>query len=147
MNTLQKLKFVSSKRVTKTYGKATPAQRRTKLAARIDEQIAIATADQQGKEYTVMQSKTVKDKLTGNISVVNAAKKIKRWYWTDSTGKICVEIFYGTRVLEISKGTNAIQLADLKEMVATLTLIKNAAMLGELDKQLATTAHKQKKSA
>jgi hypothetical protein len=133
MSTLSKLKFVSSTRQPK-YGKSTPVQRRSKLATRIDEQVAILTALIAGTDYEVMQTKKAVNKLTGEAVMSTAAKRIKNWFWTDGANKVNCQVQYGAMKLELgSKGCNAIQTSSLKELVAALQLIKTAAMVGELD--------------
>jgi hypothetical protein len=148
MNALQKLKFVVCKRESK-YGKATVPQRRAKLAARIDEQIALASAQIEGREYEVMQPKTTVNKETGERITKETAKRIKAWYWTDSAGKINFEVLYGAMKLELSTGKNAVQVANMKELVTTLQLIKAAATGGELDAAIdaALAARKRKTTA
>ena len=148
MNTIQKLKFVVSKRQIK-YGKTSVPQRREKLVARIEEQIALASAQIEGRGYEVMQSKTTINKLTGERTTKEAAKRIKPWYWTDGSGKVNFEVQYGAMRLELSAGKNAVQVASLKELVATLQLIKTAATAGELDGAIdsALAARKTKKTA
>jgi len=148
MNALQKLKFVVSKRESK-YGKTSVPQRRVKLATRIDEQIALATAQMNGRGYEVMQSKTTVDKLTGERTTKEAAKRIKPWFWSDSAGKVNFEVQYGAMKLELSAGKNAVQVAGMKELIATLQLIKTAATAGELDSAIdaALAARKTKKAA
>jgi len=40
---------------------------------------------------------------------------------------------YGSKVLELSKGKNAIELSTGEELIATLSLLKDAVIAGELD--------------
>jgi hypothetical protein len=132
MSTLSKLKFVLSTREQK-YGKSTTAQKRSKLAARIDEQVAILTAKIAGKDFEVMQTKKTVNKLTGESVTSTAAKRMKEWFWIDAAGKVNCQVQYGAMKLELSKGSNAIQTGNLKELVSALQLIKTAAVAGELD--------------
>jgi hypothetical protein len=148
MSGLLKLKFVASKREAK-YGKSNSETRRAKLAARIDDQIALATAEMAGREHVVMQMKTVVNKLTGESVTNEVAKRNKAWYWKDSSGAINCEVQYGAMKLELSKGKNAVQVANMKELLATLQLIKKAAVDGELDTviEAALAARKAKRAA
>jgi len=147
MSGLLKLKFVASRREVK-YGKSNKETRRAKLAARIDEQIALATAEIAGREHVAMQTKTVVNKLTGESVTNEAQKRIKVWYWKDSTGAINCEVQYGAMKLELSKGKNAVQVTNMKELLVTLQLIKKAALDGELDSAIdAALATRKAKNA
>ena len=51
---------------------------------------------------------------------------------------LCLQVRYGTKMIELSKGKNAIELASNEEFIPTLNLIKQAVERGELDKKLET---------
>jgi hypothetical protein len=61
---------------------------------------------------------------------------VKAWSFVADSGKLCVHIRYGARVLELAKGKSAIEVANSKDLVPTLELIKQAITNGELDAQL-----------
>ena len=44
---------------------------------------------------------------------------------------------YGSRVLELSRGKNAIEVAELADLVPALTAIRTAVRAGELDEVIA----------
>src|SRR5665213_2019502 len=145
MSTLNKLRFVSSVRETKS--KQSPvATRRSKLSARIEEQIALVQAALDGRKHVVMQRKTKVNKQTGERSTTEREKQIKQWYWNDAAGKLVLEPRYGAQPLEISKGKNAIQVVDMKDLLATLQLLNSAAQAGELDAPVAEICARKAKS-
>ena len=102
------------------------AVRRRKLVAKIDEQIQLAA----NKDYTPTQHKWVTDEQ-GNQKKVEVAKRVKRWWTASLDGKINVR--YGSKPLEFSKGKNAIELASEAEVANALRKVREAAELGELD--------------
>ena len=51
-------------------------------------------------------------------------------------GKTCITLRYGAKVLEISKGKNAIETAGVAEVITSLQLLKAAVDAGELDAQM-----------
>ena len=104
------------------------AVRRRKLAAKIDEQILLAT----DKSYTPTQHKWITD-ADGNQRKVEVAKRVKRWWTTRVDGKIKLVVRYGSKPLEFAKGKNAIELASAAEVDNTLRKVREAAELGELD--------------
>ena len=69
-------------------------------------------------------------------------KRVKEWFWTTSSGKINLAVRYGSKVLELSKGKNAIELSTGEELFATLSLLKDAVIAGELDDAITNASDK-----
>ena len=109
-------------------------QRRQKLLAKLDEQIALAAAKAAGTVYTAMRSKRVKD-ANGNVSVVQQPKRLKAWFWAVDGGKVCVAVKYGNKVVELAKGRTAVE-TTAAELGAVLATVKKAVEAGELDTQI-----------
>ena len=82
--------------------------------------------------------------MTGERKTVEATKRIKEWYWTNSTGKIHLSIRYGSKILEFAKGKNAIELSTGDELLATLATLKEAVIAGELDEAISQASEKLK---
>jgi hypothetical protein len=130
MSALAKLKLIASKRTAA----ANPVQnRRNKLVAKITEQIALATARQEGRTYTATKVRAVTDSATGERKLVEVAKRIKEWFWINESGKTVVSIRYGAKTLEFAKGKNAVEVASTDDLISTLLVIKEAVIAGELD--------------
>lgn len=106
--------------------------RRNKLCAKIEEQINLATAKSEGKLYAPMRIKTLTNEQGERVKV-QVPKRVKEWYWTNQAGKINLAVRYGSKVLELAKGKNAIELADCNELVDVLAQLKSAVAGGELD--------------
>ena len=47
---------------------------------------------------------------------------------------------YGSKVLELTKGKNAIELTNGDELIAVLAKLKDAVLAGELDAQIETAS-------
>jgi hypothetical protein len=126
---LASLKFTTAKKPSQL----PPVQiRRNKLVAKLAEQIALATALAEGRTFAPTKIKAV----TGEDGVrrnVESAKRMKQWWWTDSSGKLALSVRYGAKVLELVKGKNAIEIASAAQLVPTLELLKAAADSGEMD--------------
>ena len=105
--------------------------RKTKLLKKLDEQIALATAQKNGELFTVKRLKTVKDG-NGNSTQIEVQKRVSPWFWTDNN-KTFVQIKYGTRVLELQKGKNTIETASADDLVKTLGIVRTCVASGELD--------------
>lgn len=141
MTVIAKLKLVSSKKERIV---SPIAARRNKLAGKIDEQLLFATAQRDEQIYAPKRLKNVVDKATGERKTVEATKRVKEWYWTNSAGKIHLSVRYGSKTLELAKGKNAIELNSGDELLATLVTLKDAVIAGELDDAISQASEKLK---
>ncbi len=133
MSTLGNLKLVASK---KNRSLSPVVQRRNKLANKIHEQIELCEAQKAGEVYAPKRLRTVTNKHTGERVTVEAVKRVKEWYWINDAGKLNLAVRYGSKVLELAKGKNAIELATGDELIAALRSLKEAVLAGELDAQI-----------
>ncbi len=138
MSTLSALKLTAAKRST---GISPQVQRRLKLIKKIDDQIALAKALATGGTYTTSRFRTVKDDEGGSRSV-EIQKKVRPWWFPTETGKIALSIRYGARVVEISKGKTAIEVASGDDLINALSVVRKAVDAGELDAQIETASIK-----
>ena len=139
MNTLAKLKLVNSKR-NRTVSPT--VHRRNKLIAKIAEQIELATAQNEGRLYVPKKLKTVTNADTGERRTIETTKRVKEWFWTTDSGKINFSVRYGSKVIELAKGKNAVEVANRGELIDSLTMIKDAVLAGELDVQISAASDK-----
>lgn len=139
MTALANLKFVVAKRAT---AQTPTQQRRSKLCAKLFEQMLLARAQAEGRVYAPTKFKSVKDAETGERRSIEAAKKVKQWWWTTADGKLNLSIRYGAKVIEVSKGKNAIELSSADELLLTLEIVKQAVEEGSLDAQIDAASNK-----
>jgi len=133
MSAFNGLKLVAAKRPQT----ASPIiQRRKKLSNQLLEQIELARASAEGKTYAPVRLRSVKDKLTGERKTVEAAKRVKQWWFVAENGRVCLQVRYGTRILELAKGKNSIEVGSGTELLATLETVKKCVENGELDTQI-----------
>ena len=133
MSAFNGLKLVAAKRPQA----ASPiVLRRNKLANQLWEQIELARASAEGKTFAPVRMRNVKDKLTGERRTVEAAKRIKQWWFVAENGRVCLQVRYGTRVLELAKGKNSIEVGSGSELLSVLETVKKSVELGELDTQI-----------
>ena len=138
MSVIAKLKLVSSKRDRTT---SPIVVRRTKLHAKLNEQLELATAQREGRIYAPKRIKTVTN-ADGNRVSVESVKLVKEWFWTAAGNKINLSVRYGSKTLELAKGKNAIELATSDELIATLSQLKEAVLAGELDDSISAASDK-----
>ena len=133
MSALTGLKLVAAKRPQA----ATPiVQRRNKLSSQLFQQIELARCLSEGKTYAPMRLRNIRDKLTGERRTVEAVKRVKQWWFVSDTGKVCLQVRYGTRVIELAKGKNSIEVGTAAELLTVLSAVKTAVEAGELDAQI-----------
>ena len=133
MSAFNGLKLVAAKRPQA----ASPiVLRRNKLANQLWEQIELARASAEGKTFAPVRMRNVKDKQTGERRTVEAAKRIKQWWFVAENGRVCLQVRYGTRVLELAKGKNSIEVGSGTELLSVLETVKKSVELGELDTQI-----------
>ena len=132
MNALAQLKLTNTRKPTQQ-----PAiiQQRTKLAKRIWEQMELARAQQAGDTFASKRLKTVIG-TDGVKRTVEVSKRVKAWWFVADTGKLCVNIRYGSKLLELAKNKTTVEVADVAELIATLDIVKAAVIEGELDAQI-----------
>jgi hypothetical protein len=138
MSVIAKLKLIASKRERNL---SPIIVRRNKLALKLDEQLALCTAQKEGRLYAPKRINTVTNADGERVSV-ETTKRVKEWFWTTSNGKINLAVRYGSKVLELSKGKNAIELSTGDELIATLSLLKDAVIAGELDDAITNASDK-----
>jgi len=135
---LQSLKVTAAK---KAIGNNPQAHRRMKLARKLWEQIQLAKSQAEGTNFTLTRFRSVTDP-DGSRHSVETPRRVRAWWWTTEANKLALNIRYGARKLEISKGKSAVEIATLADLVPTLELIKQAVEAGELDAQIEVAALK-----
>lgn len=133
MSKLAGLKLVQVKRPVQL---SPVLQRRSKMVARIEEQLQMARAKQAGNSYVPMQMHTIKDEQTGERKTVQIPKRLKEWWFITNEGKLCLNMKYGAKQVEFAKGRNAIELASGDELINTLETLKEIVNSGDLDLQI-----------
>ena len=133
MSAFNGLKLVAAKRPQA----ATPlVQRRNKLSNQLWEQIELARAAAEGRTYAPIKLRNVVNIVTGERTRIEAVKRVKQWWFVADTGRVCVQVKYGTRVLELAKGKNSIEVGSGTELLAVLETVKKCVENGELDTQI-----------
>jgi hypothetical protein len=133
MSAFNGLKFIAARRPHA----ASPIQlRRNKLVSQLCEQIELARAGAEGRAYTPTRMRNVKDKVTGERRTVQAVKRVKQWWFTADSGRVCLQVRYGTRVLELAKGKNSIDVGTNAELLNVLDTVKKCVELGDMDTQI-----------
>ena len=115
-------------------------QRRVKLVARISEQILLA----ENPNYKSLSVHTVADD-SGELREVEVGKRVLRWWRVGADGTVELTVRYDSRMLELAKGMDAVELASTDELVGVLEQFKAAAERGEMDDMVAAQLAKRKR--
>jgi len=133
MSAFNGLKLVAAKRPQA----ASPiVLRRNKLSNQLHEQIELARCQADGKTYAPSRLRSIKDKHTGERKLIDSVKRVKQWWFVADNGRVCLQVRYGTRVLELAKGKNSIDVGTVAELLPVLTTVKKCVEAGELDSQI-----------
>ena len=133
MSAMNSLKLVAAKRPQT----ASPVvQRRNKLSNQLWEQIELAKCTTDGRAYAPTRLRTVKDKHTGERKTVEAVKRVRQWWFVADSGRLCLQVRYGSKVMELAKGKNSIDVGTAAELVGVLETVKRCVEAGELDTQI-----------
>ena len=95
MSTIATLKLSATK---KSQVMNPAAQRRNKLCKKLWEQIQLAQAHLEGKEFTTTRFRTVTDQ-DGLRRSVELPKRVRAWWWNGDNGKIALNVRYGAKVV------------------------------------------------
>ena len=79
---------------------------------------------------------------TGQRKQVEVVKRIKQWWFVADSGKLVLNVRYGTKLLELAKGKWAVEVGSEKDLVPTLELLKGVVLAGELDAAIENAANK-----
>jgi hypothetical protein len=139
MTTMSTLKLTAAQKPTQM---SAVQLRRNKLAKRIWEQMELAKAQQAGIQFTPTKFRSVVDRETGVRKQIEMSKRVKAWWFVADSGKLSMTVRYGTKVLELAKGKNAIELNTQDELIDTLTVLQQAVLAGELDDAIAAASDK-----
>lgn len=137
MSRLDGLKLTTAK---KTANIPSVVFRRQKLSSKIWEQIQLAKSQIDGTEFVVKKFRTVKDVETGLRKSVEIPKRLREWWFKNEQGKMCVNIKYGTQLLELAKGKYSIEVESASALIKALEAVRQAVEDGELDAQIANAS-------
>lgn len=134
---LASLKMVNAKRQSQ----AEPIEfRRAKLIRKIDEQILLCQAVQNGTVHVVKRQRKVTDEVTGDVRLITVERKVRPMWFTSANGKKVLQLRYGSKVIELMKGKNAIEVNDEQSLLKVLQTVRGAVESGELDVQIGTAS-------
>ena len=132
MSSLISLKLVSAQKPNSI----TPTiNRRNILSSQLFHQIELAKALSENRQYIPTTQKVIKDKVTGERTSIEKSVRVKKMWWSVDN-KVYLQVKYASKVLELSKGKNSVEVSSPTELINAITVIKKAVDEGALDAQI-----------
>lgn len=120
-------------------------KKREKLLLKLNQQLAMAQSHIAGETYTVYKEKWQKNAETGQQEKIQIPKKVSPWFYKRNN-QYFLEVRYGNKPLELSKGNHAIEIGEQENLVPTIETVIEAVVSAELDPLLEkVTSHLSKK--
>ncbi|MBL4911443.1 MAG: hypothetical protein JKX78_15725 [Alteromonadaceae bacterium] len=110
-------------------------KRRSKLLLKLTEQQEMAKCLLENTEFTAYKFKIVTDSESGVKNKVKVPKRIRPWFY-ELKDCYYLEVKYGSKSLELSKGKTAITVGKKENLLPILNTIIEAVKNGELGNQL-----------
>lgn len=120
--------------------------RRSKLVQKLEEQMALAQAQAEGKPYSVSKQVWQRDDA-GNKSRVTRDKIVRPWWFANGSG-VTLTVRYGSRPLALKGDKCALQVGSVVGVPEVLKMVVEAVRNGELDAAMeaSVVAGKSKKA-
>ena len=118
-------------------------QRRAKLVTKLEEQLALAQAQAEGKRYIVTKAAWTRDN-DGNKTRVQKERMVRPWWFADGSTGLSLVVRYGARILELQKGKRAIAIAQPALLPGALNTVIAAVQAGELDGAISAVVDERK---
>jgi hypothetical protein len=143
MSALQSLKLVAARKSAQS----PTAIKRQKLASKLQEQMDLIAAQQEGRSYVAKRMQWTNDADTGARVAVEVNKRVREWFWAADGGKLNAVIKYGASTLALGKGgKNAIEVGNMAELADAFSAVKSAVLAGELDEAIADASVRTRKA-
>jgi hypothetical protein len=136
MSVLKQLKLVAN---PASQPKSAEQFRRGKLIAKLQEQMAMAQAQLDGKLYKRTRWVTAAN-AEGEPVRVQRPVRLKQWWFKAPSGAVLLTVRYGAHPLSIANGMAAVELEKMEDLPQTISTIIQAVDAGELDAELAAAA-------
>ena len=100
--------------------------RRNKLSDKLWEQLQLARSQKSGETFAPLRRKSFRNAETGERTSIETPKRVRPWWFTENSGKLCFSVRYGSKVINIAKGKNAIEVANLDDLINVIETVKSA---------------------
>ena len=133
-NVLSSLKVIARPEIAKSPVLA----KRMKLIERLEEQLAMANAKLANQPFSFIREKTITDPTTGEKHCKQIPRKVRQWFF-DNAGHFYFEVRFAGKTFEVEAGKPTIDVGELTNLPALITLLIQAVEEGELDQFIRST--------
>ena len=130
MSALKSLNFVA---IPKSASADPKLARRAKLITQLEQQRELA----KDEGYVAKRQKWVKQE-DGTKQLVDAPKRVKRWWRMDGSGNCYLILRYGNKLIAPTADKGAIAVGEKAKLVTVLDAVIAAVKAGELDSAIET---------
>ena len=114
--------------------------RRRKLAAAIEDQLGLITAEAEGRSYRKTVRRRGQDLETDAVVETEQHRRVSPWWWTDDAGMVNLAIRYGAVTLKLKGDKNPIVVKTLSDAGGVLTQLRTDVLAGGFDELLSAAA-------
>lgn len=114
--------------------------RRRKLAAAIEDQLGLITAEAEGRSYRKTVRRRGQDLETDAVVETEQHRRVSPWWWTDDAGMVNLAIRYGAVTLKLKGDKTTIVVKTLSDAVGVLTQLRTDVLAGGFDELLSAAA-------
>ncbi len=105
--------------------------RRSKVIAKLEEQLAMAEALCRNEPLAINKHKWVTNSFGERIAI-ETHKRLRPWYWISAAGCF-ISVWYGSRVVTLENNHTAIDVGKRDELPKIISNLIEAVQHGELD--------------
>ncbi len=114
--------------------------RRTKVIAKLEEQLAMAEALCRNEPFAIKKHKWVTNSFGERIAI-ETHKRLRPWYWISAAGCF-ISVWYGSKVVTLENDHTAIDVGKRDELPKVISNLIEAVRHGELDIAIEAIAEK-----
>ena len=75
----------------------------------------------------------IPDPETGERVRKDVPVRFRRWWWSDDTGNVMLDVRYGNRRIELKPGKPTIEIGSAENLLPTIQAVREAVATGERD--------------
>jgi len=85
--------------------------------------------------------RSFRNRDTGEVKQIAVSMRVRQWWFVHNSWTAVLQVKYGSKVIDISKGKNLIEIRDRDHLIKTLETLREAILNGEPDTQIESAAN------
>jgi hypothetical protein len=120
------------------------ARKRIKLLQRLDQQIEAAEAFLRDEQFMEEIKRWIRDDDTGDKQLITKERPVRTWWWQNQHGAWMISLRDGNRLIPLGEDKTSAEVGNKADLVDVLSTLRDAVIVGELDKELETLISSRK---